>query len=343
MVARRIGRTASRSSFVFAETAVVSVKNPTTELALDLAREKTNSIQHMELRNVRIDPTGAIEQTGNRFSKYGFSRLCTSLDIPNRYINQLSGENASLAASLVNDRILRNSGDLMLALDNTVVEGVVGGGYSRLENSLVVQLAAAELSEGSFSRIELEGLRMRLNLLGPAMHTPIKRQVGDVVKGGLDIYNGEDGGASFNVSTYIYRLVCSNGMIAPKEESLGRLVHRGDHISDRASIILNKASDLCFDYLAKLPVAADVILDTPEQRSLASKLSMEFSPTFANRVFDKAALEAKEEGREEISLYNLWNGVTFQSHEAGSIDRSRHIELFASKVLDDGLRLARAA
>ena len=69
-------------------------------------------------------------------------------------------------------------------------------------------------------------------------------------------------------------------------------------------------------------------------------MQQEFSLTFANRVMEKAVEEATDEGHQkEISLYNLFNGVTFQAHGARSLDRARHVELFAAKLLDQGLRI----
>lgn len=199
---------------------------------------------------------------------------------------------------------------------------------------------------------------MRLNHVGDMedMRKHVKERVaegslkqGDMIGGGLDIYNGEDGGTSFSIGAYIYRLLCENGMIGPDPKGPGgggkarRLIHRGSGLKERAMVLIQHSQDICGAYLDKLPQAVGLELNVLEQRVILERLQHEFSMVFANSVMESAVGEALSEGHPDaVTLYNMFNGVTVQAHEVRSIDRQRHIETFAAKVLDMGLKNAAA-
>lgn len=354
MVTQRTIVRPSRNSFRFDQSETLVLKNPSADLVLDTVRKKNESIVFDALEGKTVDPTGMVEQSGLRFSNYGFSRLCRALDVPKRFLDDMSKYNPSLAADVLNDSIHRNGKKHLIAIDGNVIEGVVTPSYARLENLHVAEAVTEVTDADKFSSLRLEGLRMRLNRLGDfgdisdwtnnkEIIKTLGFKKGDDLGGGIDVYNGEDGGKSFAVAAYIYRVLCENGMIGPASagsENKKRLVHRGSGLREKAMVMIQRSQDMCQAYLEKMPIAASVALNALEQRELLSRLQQEFSLAFANRVMEKAAEEARDEGHEDaVSLYNVFNGVTFQAHRSTSLDRARVVETYASKMLDQGLRL----
>ena len=132
----------------------------------------------------------------------------------------------------------------------------------------------------------------------------------------------------------MYRLVCTNGMITGKMENVGRLVHRGSSLPEKALNLMYKAADSAISYLPKIQQALPKSLTAYDQRLLSSKTRDRFSLAFANKVLEDAGTEQETYKRENMSLYDYWNGITVQAHDARSIQRARDIQLYAGEVLD---------
>jgi len=321
-------------TFVFDEGASSSYHNPKTKEVLGLLEDQSQKISYHNLEDFTIDPTGQLN--GNtRMSYYGFSRLCTTLDVPQKFVTKLSEIDAELSAKVLNTTIQNRGRGFQLALCDGLVEGVVSDRYSRLSNLDVMRIFD-DLQVGDISDFSLQGLRMRVTQVDNKKRGPqiIEPRKGDVVKGGVEIFNGEDGGAAFLGSAYVYRLVCLNGMVSPRKESMGRMVHRGGSLIDRAALIMQKASLAADKYMKVLPRTVGIEMNNLDQREASRMTANRFTVGFANDVMEKTVEEAKTHGTPGVvSVYDYWNGITYQSHEAKSIDQSRRIEEYASEFL----------
>lgn len=329
-------RGVSSKVFKFGQSKSVNMSTPSYDEMVAIADDLSSKVQYVPLTGMKIGTDGGIASHGFRFSPYGFGRLCTALEVPAKFINRLAEDDAELATHVLNKTIeKRGSGYRVAVADGNLVEGIVTGDYStQLPNSMVAKLLRdlGPSVVGNVNSFQIEGLRMRITTVSDKLIQNMQK--GDPVQGGLESINAEDGGHSYGVSGYIYRLICTNGMITGKMESVGRLVHRGSSLPEKAVQLIYKAADSAIAYLPKIQNALPKTLTAYDQRLLSTKTKDRFSLAFANKVLEDAGTEQASYKREDMSLYDYWNGITVQAHDARSIQRTREIQMYAGEVLD---------
>jgi len=106
--------------------------------------------------------------------------------------------------------------ELMFRLDSGVIRGVVSDKYKVINHSEVLLKLLDELGN-----IDVDPLLGEGN-----MNTRLTLETGDL-QTGITLGNSEVGEGSVFVAPFIYRLVCSNGLIVAKKEITFRHTHRG--------------------------------------------------------------------------------------------------------------------
>jgi hypothetical protein len=188
---------------------------------------------------------------------------------------------------------------------------------------------------------------MYLKVVNPRITTEVVK--GDVVQSGLLISNSETGLGSVSVMPLVYRLVCSNGMIAAdsgkrkfhagrtNESDDGYEIYRDETIAadDRAfimklqDIVRATADSLQFERIVSVMrtgTTAKITGDVPTVVELASK-NYGIIEREAQGVLDFLIRGG------DLSLYGLVNAVTRQAQEVKSYDRSTELEMTAWQML----------
>jgi hypothetical protein len=102
--------------------------------------------------------------------------------------------------------------------------------YRPLDNILIVGAALPVLAANPdliVTAADIGEARMYLQVVLPKLHAEI--QVGDAVQYGFTITNSEVGMGAVDVKSFVYRLVCKNGMIG---ESVTRRYHVGRRVGN---------------------------------------------------------------------------------------------------------------
>lgn len=200
----------------------------------------------------------------------------------------------------------------------------------------------------SVESCELTDSRMYLKIVNPRVTAEVKK--GDIVQAGIIISNSEVGMGSVNVSPLVYRLVCSNGMIAQdgavRKYHVGRANESGEDFSIYRSETI-EADDKAF--LMKLEDSVKAAVDQARFAAIVDKMREATEATMDAKVVPQVVeLASKEYGITEaegkgvlghliaggdLSLYGLANAVTRQAQDVESYDRSTELEATGYKII----------
>lgn len=190
--------------------------------------------------------------------------------------------------------------------------------------------------------------RMYIKVVNERIQTEVVP--GDIVQAGILISNSEVGMGSVSVKPLIYRLVCTNGMVADVgvgKRHVGRINESvdGDFGIFRDETI--EADDRAF--LMKIEDTVRAAVDEARFNALVQKLrdakEAPILPAAAPKVVELAAKEFNIRQNEsegilghliaggDLSLYGLANAVTRHAQDVQSYDRSTELEATGYKII----------
>ena len=274
------------------------------------------------------------------------------LKIPATYYDRMRRENPELLAQNVNTWFEDNgSTKRMLRTMDGSARALLSDRYRRIDN---FEIASAVLpiiggiEDARVESCELTDSRMYIKVVSPRTQAEVK--VGDPVQAGVIVTNSEVGYGSVTVKPLIFRLVCSNGMVAESGAMRKYHVGRTNEANDDLSIFRDEtiqASDKAFLMRLEDSVRAAVsqtsfekIVDQMREATEA-KLKAEAVP----QVIELASKEygfTESEGKGilghliqggDLSLYGLANAVTRHAQDVESYDRSTELEAAGYQII----------
>ena len=274
------------------------------------------------------------------------------LGIPASYYDRMKTKNPTLLTENVNAWLTEASGSkrMLRTLDGNA-RALLSDRYRRIDNweiaSAVLPIIGG-IEDARVESCELTDSRMYIKVVSPRTQAEVK--VGDPVQAGVIVTNSEVGHGSVSVRPLIYRLVCSNGMVAAsgavRKYHIGRVNEANDDLSifrdetiqasDKAFLmrledsVRAAVSQASFDKIvdqmreaAEARIKADAV---PQVIELASK---EYSFTENE---GKGILGHLIEGG-DLSLYGLANAVTRHAQDVESYDRSTELEAAGYQII----------
>lgn len=332
------------------------------ELAMELDRQqavKKDMIVDMGALSMDPGDTGlALQVTGGSMAaQYGINDIAhrqigQTLKIPALYYDRMRTEYPELLAQNVNGWFARtpDTKRMLRTMDGTA-RALLSDRYRRIDNFEVASAVLPIISGmdgASVESCELTESRMYLKVVNPRVTAEVKK--GDIVQAGIIISNSEVGMGSVNVSPLVYRLVCSNGMIAQdgavRKYHVGRANEGGEDFSIYRSETI-EADDKAF--LMKLEDSVKAAVDQTRFAAIVDKMREATEATMEAKVVPQVVeLASKEYGITEaegkgilghliaggdLSLYGLANAVTRQAQDVESYDRSTELEATGYKII----------
>lgn len=332
------------------------------ELAMELDRQqavKKDMIVDMGALSMDPGDTGlALQVTGGSMAaQYGINDIAhrqigQTLKIPALYYDRMRTEYPELLAQNVNGWFARtpDTKRMLRTMDGTA-RALLSDRYRRIDNFEVASAVLPIISGmdgASVESCELTESRMYLKVVNPRVTAEVKK--GDIVQAGIIISNSEVGMGSVNVSPLVYRLVCSNGMIAQdgavRKYHVGRANESGEDFSIYRSETI-EADDKAF--LMKLEDSVKAAVDQARFAAIVDKMREATEATMEAKVVPQVVeLASKEYGITEaegkgilghliaggdLSLYGLANAVTRQAQDVESYDRSTELEATGYKII----------
>lgn len=162
------------------------------------------------------------------------NHLCNRLEIGTRYISKCLPVSQKLVTHNLNFWIKNNKNKkLMLRTTNeNKVRAIMSDRYKRIDSDVVANSCLSKLMDmnADLKYSHYDGDNMNITAVLPKLEGEVVE--GDVVQGGITITNSEIGHGSLIVKPFIYRLVCTNGMVAPEYLNQFYAKHVGKMIID---------------------------------------------------------------------------------------------------------------
>lgn len=274
--------------------------------------------------------------------------------IPAGYYNKLA-EYPDMLATNVNHWLNVRGGDnrMIRTLDGNA-RAFLSDRYRRIDNVQVAETVLPMISRLDGAEVkscEVTENRMYLKVVSPKLSAEVK--VGDVVQAGLLISNSEIGCGSVMVAPLIYRLVCTNGMIAHdsdlnryRKHHVGRVneidaeytVLRDETVEAEDKALMMRLQDAVSSAISDA-VFSEVVGKMRE--AVTTKIEAKSIPRVVELVSKEVGIQQGEqesilghliEGG-DLSLYGLGNAVTRAAQDVKSYDRSTELESIGYKVM----------
>ena len=307
------------------------------ELAIELDRQAKVKKDYvatagpMQMTAVNENFDLVIGNTPFQLNENAHRQLGLQLKIPAPYYERMRAENPGLLMANVNGWFQQSPDTrrMVRTLDGTA-RAILSDLYRRIDNYEVAQTVLPIISEMQGARIEsceLTDTRMYIKVVNERIQTEVVP--GDIVQAGILISNSEVGMGSVSVKPLIYRLVCTNGMVADVgvgKRHVGRINESvdGDFGIFRDETI--EADDRAF--LMKIEDTVRAAVDEARFNALVQKLRD------ANiRQNESEGILGHLIAGGDLSLYGLANAVTRHAQDVQSYDRSTELEATGYKII----------
>lgn len=274
---------------------------------------------------------------------HALGQISSRLGIPTKYAKKCMEENPFLFADhanyWLNDDEIREKG-LFIRTKGELVRAVLSDRYSTLDNHYVMSTLDTVLRDGEIvdvKNIDIDPRYFNLRLVFPRMTMNLgTAQHKDNVMVGIHVTNSEVGSSSLRIDSCLYRLVCSNGMIARVGgDSLMAQRHSNltnSEMENRVSEAILKAVQLGDSTIDKFGRLQEIKVDDPMEKLKELAKSEKYSDKFVDSLQESYITE-KAITRDD-SAYTLVNAFTRSAQLMPSFDRRVEVETFAGEVMN---------
>jgi len=291
------------------------------------------------------------------FAHYGITQLARrqladKLKIPFAYFERMRLDQPDLLDSNINTWLQADGERRLIRTLDGQVRAVLSERYRRLDNYDLAENVLPilqRLPEMRFESVELTETKMYIKVVTP--RTRFEMAPGDVVQAGLVIMNSEVGHGTLSVQPLIYRLVCSNGLIAAdhglRKTHVGRIqqteeeavtVFRDDTLAadDKAfflkvrDVVEAAVSEASFLQIAHKMQKTQGIALTGDPVKTVEVLANRYTLNETERI--GVLRHLVREG--DLSGYGLVNAITHYSQEIDDYDRATEFEALGGKLIE---------
>jgi hypothetical protein len=286
-------------------------------------------------------------------NSHAHTQVATKLDIPGRYYGRMRKE----APDLLDQNVrhwFREAPErrLFRTLDGRL-RAFLSDRYKRRDNFDLIEALWPDLRQMmerdglEFHVASLTDTNMYLRMVNPTVTRAIK--VGDVVQSGVEIKNSEVGHGQLEVSPFVWRLVCLNGMVMPKAIATR---HVGRRITeDDLNLQLYSQETLAADDAAYFLKVRDVVRATMTQARFdqivqpmveAAESTPVFSPPATVEhlatTFDLTKPEQESVLRNltlggDLTRWGMANAITAAAKTSATFDRLVDLERAGGSLL----------
>lgn len=344
------------------------------ELATELQRQTTT-------KRDMIVPTQALRMTGEGklalqhetveslaflpVTNHCHSQIAARVGVPKRYYDKMREEAPELLASNVNHWFQAQPENRMIRTLDGKARAFLSDKYHRIDNDQIAEavLQSFQKSDQPLEIVstEVTDRRLYINARFPKLENAVA--VNDPVQMGVTISNSEVGGGALSITPMLYRLICTNGMVAGStlDEGKMRRNHLGRKIQATEDFSIYANDTVAADDRALMLKIRDTIgkLSDPQQflrlveRMRAANRGEEVQHP-VRAIEELVQRTGLTQGEGESILENLlrgddglptnltkWgvaNAVTRLANTVESFDRSQELMELGGKVIDLGTR-----
>jgi hypothetical protein len=301
-----------------------------------------NSLRMNEDFTFTSDNLGKVEMTD-----HAFGQLCQNIynyAIPADYFRNLYKENPEKATADFNYHLENGRGtERKFRITGSQVRGIVSESYVPYDNldALTIFMdTAKELPNYELMTYHMDERLMFMRFTFPSTG----KSFGQSVDGqddrnfvALDLVNSEVGFTSIIANPSVFRLVCTNGLVA-KQAEYGFFKQRHAHfdpavVNERLKKSIVHGVEMGQDILTKFESARKVRIENPYEMITEYGKRKALSEKMIRTVRANFDVEA------ESSLFGVVNSFTRTARDIKNLERRLDLEKYASKIMDDGLKV----
>ena len=338
------------------------------ELAIEIERQKIAKADYLadtrkidmavvpDLSNEAWKPVIRMGTNGDTLTldinEIAHGQIASHTGIPYKYYNRMQNTDPELLARNVNTWFQKEPQTRMVRTLDGTARAFLSEKYRRIDHAEIAEAVLPMIGDMPGATVEscqLTDKKMYIKVLNPRIQTEIVP--GDVVQSGLLISNSEVGLGSVAVLPLVYRLVCSNGMIAAdngqRKFHVGRVNEADDNYEifrsvtieaeDKAfvlklqDIVRATADSIQFERIVNvMRTAADARMSSPDIPKVVQLASRAFGITENE---GKGVLDHLIRGS-DLSLYGLANAVTRTAQDVQNYDRSTELEMTGWDIMN---------
>jgi hypothetical protein len=277
---------------------------------------------------------------------HALGQLSNRVGIPTRYSRKCAekGKTDLLAANFntwIKDLDEDTEGDKQWFLrgKNDMLRGVLTDKYSQLDNSFVFEALSNSLQNGDVvdvKNFDLTSKYLNFRMVFPDLNVNIGTTIKpDNVMVGIHVTNSEVGASSLRIDSCLFRLVCTNGLIAKVGgESLmqQRHVHlTSREMENRVADAIDKALQMGDSVVDRFARSREIAVIDPMKTLERLARSQKYSNDFVDNLKNSFNTEP------DPSAFGIINAFTHASQSL-PFERRLEVETYAGKVMDDFLK-----
>ena len=288
---------------------------------------------------------GSTGKVNAPMTDHALGQLCSKLEIGTGYIRKCLP-----FPKLVNYNLnywidLRSDRDLMVRCNETNVRAILSNRYKRLDNDLIAHHTLDKLMDmgAEIQQSRYDGDYLQLTAITPELKGEVKKD--DVVQGGITITNSEIGTQTLLIQPFIYRLVCTNGMVVPSilnrfyQKHLGKVLIDLERDTQAIKIIHKMKKQL--ELVSNPEVFQENLqkLKDAERVKTNSTKIVKLFKSHSVSDYEKAEIYAKlkrnvSEPYFETDHYSLANAITnYANSDDVTEDRSRFLQELGGLII----------
>ena len=335
----------------------ISIKELAARLIGQLPNKRDFLIDTRDLRMESLEGRETILHMGDSgqgafcVNDYTHRQIADRLGIPARYYDRMRQENPSLLDTNVNTWFETKPERRMIrTMGGNTARAFLSDRYRRLDN---VDLAEAvlpvigDMPGAEVVSCELTETRMYIKVVNQRLQLDVRP--GDAVQAGFILSNSEIGAGAVRVEPLLYRLVCSNGLIAAdysqRRYHVGRLLESEDNREIFRDETI-EADDKAF--LLKVQDTVRLAVDQAKFTHLVNRLRetttqpLSGNPVRAVEMLANRHCLAQDEtgsvlrhliSAGDLSRFGLINAVTRASQDVADYDRATELERLGGHIM----------
>lgn len=331
------------------------------ELAQELQRQSDAKQDYLvDTRQLSVrysDPEKAvleIPQLGEEFelAETAHQQMAQRLAIPKRYYERLRKEHPDLLENQVNALMKREPERRMVRTLDGQARAILSDRFRRLDHDRLVEtvlpLVAEQQIDMQASSFSLSAERLYMKLVLPRTEAEVRK--GDIVQSGIIISNSEVGLGTLQITPMLYRLVCTNGMVAPESVAKVQKTHRGarhavlgELLSEETLDTQDRAFWMEVGDLTHATLDKKHFLMLVDRMRQATEHDLEGDPAHAIDILRKQHALSESEGEGilvhllrggDLTQYGLLNAVTRFAQDVDDYHRSTELETLGGQILE---------
>ena len=299
---------------------------------------------------LRVGDVGAYPLTD-----HAHGQMADRLGIPKKYYDRMRAEAPALLAGNVNHWFRETPERRLVRTLDGKARAFLSDRYHRIDHEQIADAVLPVLLEagghGAVISCCVTDAKLYIQALFPRLEGDVKR--GDPVQGGVIVSNGEIGHGALDIRPMIYRLVCTNGMIAGhiaedarlRRNHVGRRVEMGEDYSvysdetlkadDRALALKIRDSIRALAQPALFNRILAELRDATQQpigNPIAAVTELGKSYPIAQGEQDSILMNLI--GGADYSKWGMVNAITELANAHPSYDRAVELQTLGGRVLD---------